>query len=188
MDQILFGHQVFGLQYRVDPKTCEVVGWDTTSVAHAFASLETDDIQSGPESHHSNTSPLDHWKALIQLLQSIPSIDMPNTLLCLPGLIAGERKSTVNENSALTNNQQEQFRLDPFSVSVHGSCDDANKTSDPPISSPGTIRLDKSVLDHAGTVILGDQAIRDCRREWEWGRNDLVPNTFPILEVDKIEH
>ena len=38
LDQILFGHQVFGLQYRVDPKTCEVVGWDNTSVAHAFAS------------------------------------------------------------------------------------------------------------------------------------------------------
>lgn len=198
LDQILFGHRVFGLQYRVDPKTCEVVGWDTTSVAHAFASSQADDIQSDSKSHHSNTSPLDHWKALIQLLQSIPSIDMPDTLLCLPGLIA-ERKSAANEtgkesvlgekgSSVLTNNKQEQIRLNPFSVSVHSSCDSPNKTSDPRLSPPGTIRLDKGVLDHAGAVMLGDQALRDCRREWEWDRNDLVPNTFPMLPVDKIEH
>ena len=187
LDQILFGHQVFGLQYRIDPKTCEMAGWDTTSVAHAFASSETDGIHGNPKSHHGNIGPLDHWKALIQLLQSIPSIDVPNTLLCLPGLMV-EKKNVVNEiteeSSVPTNNQQEQIRLDPFSVSVHSSCED----NDPLLSSsPGTIRLDKSVLDHAGAVILGDQAIRDCRREWEWDRNDLVPNTFPILDVDKTE-
>ena len=164
-----------------------MAGWDTTSVAHAFASSETDGIHGNPKSHHGNIGPLDHWKALIQLLQSIPSIDVPNTLLCLPGLMV-EKKNVVNEiteeSSVPTNNQQEQIRLDPFSVSVHSSCED----NDPLLSSsPGTIRLDKSVLDHAGAVILGDQAIRDCRREWEWDRNDLVPNTFPILDVDKTE-
>ena len=58
------------------------------------------------------------------------------------------------------------------------------QTEDPPLSPPGTIRLDKSVLDHAAAVMLGDQALRDCRREWEWDRNGQVPNTFPVLEED----
>ena len=206
LDQVLFGHQVFGLQYRIDPTTCEIVGWDTTSVAHAFAASETDGIQSDSKFHHSNLGPSDHWKALIQLLQSIPSISMPDTLLCLPGLIS-ERKTNINDASRENlsgdgkistvplNSQQEQVRLDPFSVSVHGSFEDINmihskqsatsQISFPPPST-GNISLDRNVLDRAGSVILGDQALQDCRREWEWDRTGQVPNTFPVI-VDTAE-
>jgi len=195
LDQILFGHQVFGLQYRIDPTTCEIVGWDTTSVAHAFAASET--IPNGSKkSHHQNEttiSPLDHWKTIIHLLQSISSIDVPDSLLCLPGLI-GEKKMIVHDASeesttgASPRVPQSQTLLDPFSVSVHGSCDDQNASSpsqSPPL--PATISLDKNVLDRAGGVLLNDHAIRDCRREWEWDRNGQVPNTFPVLGEDKAE-
>eukprot|EP00533_Pseudo-nitzschia_delicatissima_P008035 CAMPEP_0116077316 /NCGR_PEP_ID=MMETSP0327-20121206/5_1 /TAXON_ID=44447 /ORGANISM="Pseudo-nitzschia delicatissima, Strain B596" /LENGTH=628 /DNA_ID=CAMNT_0003567789 /DNA_START=41 /DNA_END=1928 /DNA_ORIENTATION=- len=188
LDQVLFGHQVFGLQYRIDPTTCEIVGWDTTSVAHAFAASATDNVSK--KSQSDTTSPLDHWKTLIHLLQSIPSIDVPDSLLCLPGLI-GEKKNAIQdtlEGGTTGTALQQQIRLDPFSVSVHGSCDDPNsksqESSQPHDSLPGTISLDKSVLDRAGAVLLGDQALRDCRREWEWDRNGQVPNTFPVLEED----
>ena len=208
LDQVLFGHQVFCLQYRIDPTTCGIVGWDATSVAHAFAASATDGIPGGFKSHHSDHGPLDHWKALIQLLQSIPSIDMPETLLCLPGRI-GERNKTVNDTSReillgkrtistvptdCQTQQQQEVRLDPFSVSVHAPCEDllalksrqsqkataSSKLSSPSPSSTVIITLDKSVLDQVGAVILGDQALRDCRREWEWGRPGQVPNTYPI--------
>jgi hypothetical protein len=198
LDQVLFGHQVFCLQYRIDPTTCGIVGWDATSVAHAFAASATDDIPGGFKSHHNDHGPLDHWKALIQLLQSIPSIDVPETLLCLPGRI-GERNKIVNDTSReillgertistvptdFQTQQQQEARLDPFSVSVHAPCEDLLasrlRQSSPSPSSTVIIALDESVLDQVGAVILGDQALRDCRREWEWGRPGQVPNTYPI--------
>lgn len=211
LDQVLFGHQVFCLQYRIDPTTCGIVGWDATSVAHAFAASATDGIPGAFKSHNSDLGPLDHWKALIQLLQSIPSIDMPETLLCLPGRI-GERKKTANDTNReillgeetistiptdCQTQQQQQVRLDPFSVSVHAPCEDllASKSrqsqkattsfqlSSPSPSSTVTISLDKSALDQAGAVILGDQALRDCRREWEWDRSGQVPNTYPVVDT-----
>ena len=209
LDQVLFGHQVSCLQYRIDPKTCTILGWDVTSIAHAFAVSASDGGHNGSTSRHSGPGPLDHWKALIQLLQSIPAIDMPETLLCLPGLL-GEKRLTVNEtnrdvslegeSTATIHNdpqtQQQQIRLDPFSVSVHAPCEDllapntgqlqhaaSAQLSSPSSSSAATIGLDDSVLDQAGAVVLGEQALRDCRRDWEWDRPGQVPNTFPVADT-----
>jgi hypothetical protein len=206
LDQVLFGHQVFSLQYRIDPTTCEIVGWDATSVAHAFAaSATTDGFHRGSNPHHSDLGPMDHWKALIKLLQSIPSIDMPETLLCLPGRIGGSKTTTNDANKQIAlekrtsgtlptddETKKQHERLDPFSVSVHASCEDSLASdakelqetfNSPSTSSTGTICLDKSVLDQAGAVVLGEHALRDCRRDWEWDRSDRVPNTYPVLDT-----
>jgi len=143
LDQVLFGHKVCCLQYRIDPTTCTILGWDATSIAHAFA-------VSSP------STPLDHWESLIQLLQSIPSIDISDCLLCLPGRVG-------------------EIPIGSFSVSVHAPFE---KTISGPTTA--TINFDNNILDQAGTVILSEQALRDCRREWEWNRPGQIPNTFPV--------
>mmetsp|Transcript_9891 Transcript_9891/g.23277 ORF Transcript_9891/g.23277 Transcript_9891/m.23277 type:complete len:186 (-) Transcript_9891:41-598(-) len=182
--------------------TCTILGWDTTSVAHALAASETDTIPRDSKSNQSDVGPLDHWKALIQLLQSIPAIEMPQTLLCLPGIIGkrdisigrgGTSRSTEDTDS---HTQQQQVRLDPFSVSVHAPCEnflasnkihseDATSSRQSLMSSSSavTIGLDRSILDQAGAVVLADQALRDCRRDWEWNRLDQVPNTYPVADT-----
>ncbi|VEU33557.1 unnamed protein product [Pseudo-nitzschia multistriata] len=215
LDQVLFGHQAFCLQYRIDPVTCKILGWDTTSIAHAFAESSAN----GGSNRSLNPQcdgigPLDHWKGLIQLLQSIPAIDVPETLLCLPGLVGERGRSEISTNGKTllgqgshissneqkdglqTQQQQEQdVRLDPFSVSVHAACKDilARTTSEArhgsnslllkaSSSSNATIFLDETILGRAGTVRLGQNALVECRRDWEWDRPGQVPNTFPVIE------
>ena len=208
LDQVLFGHQAFCLQYRIDPLTCKIIGWDTTSIAHAFAESATDGGRSkrgGVTSQHdTRIGPLDHWKALIQLLRSIPAIDIPETLLCLPGLVGGRKASgiettgesgvgkesignpNVQENNDFESKkqQQDEVRLDPFSVSVHASCEDflIPKSASSTATITAKICLDESVLNRAGTVVLGYQALRHCRRDWEWDITGQVPNTFPVTD------
>jgi len=191
LDQVLFGHKVCCLQYRIDPTTCTILGWDATSIAHAFAVSASSDRK---YTKTSPSTPLDHWESLIQLLQSIPSIDISDCLLCLPGRV-GE-KNVVNEISrgdfieedtitAIDNTdcdpgtqqQHQQVRIDSFSVSVHAPFE---KTISGPITA--TIDFDKNILDQAGAVILGEQALQDCRREWEWNRPGQIPNTFPVID------
>lgn len=208
LDQVLFGHQVLCLQHRVDPTTCEIIGWDATSVAHAFAASSTPTAVAGaPSGSKAHRCPLDHWKALIQLLKSISSIDIPDTMLCLPGLIGGIQRTVNDLNNHIPSvggamstvktdcqTQHQQVRLDPFSVSVHAPGEDLFSSNtrllqEPTMprlfsslpSSTGTITLDKSFLDQAGAVILGNQALKDCRRDWEWVRPGQVPYTFPVL-------
>jgi len=207
LDQVLFGHQAFCLQYRIDPLTCKIIGWDTTSIAHAFAESATDGGRSNrggtTSQHDTRIGPLDHWKALIQLLRSIPAIDIPETLLCLPGLVEGRKTSEIqtaresgvwgasiggpnvqeNKDFQRKKQQQDEGRLDPFSVSVHASCEDCVPPKSASSSTTtATICLDESVLDRAGTVVLGYQALRHCRRDWEWDITDQVPNTFPVAD------
>ena len=209
LDQVLFGHQVFCLQYRIDPVTCEVLGCYPTSIAHAFASSSSDGIPNDSKAHRNDLGPLDNWKVLIHLLQSIPSIDNPEALLRLPGLI-GERKKAVNNvngekllretepDMAHTDHhtQHQQVLVDQFSVSVHAPCESPSVSKrkqmkamtstnlfPSSISSSGTISLDKNMFGQAGTVVLGDQALLDCRREWEWDRLHQVRNTFPVVDL-----
>jgi hypothetical protein len=148
LDQVLFGHKVSCLQYRIDPTTCTILGWDPTSIAHAFAVSGSDrDPNSACKSTYSvRHGPLDHWESLIQLLQSIPSIDVSDCLLCLPGRV-GETNVTINEikkgassREEITmaidygsdpeihqqqQQQQQKIRVDPFSVSVHAPCEES---------------------------------------------------------------
>ncbi|OEU18698.1 hypothetical protein FRACYDRAFT_236975 [Fragilariopsis cylindrus CCMP1102] len=146
LDQVLFGHKVSCLQYRIDPTTCTILGWDPTSIAHAFAVSGSDrDPNSASKSTYSvRHGPLDHWESLIQLLQSIPSIDVSDCLLCLPGRV-GETNVTINEikkgassREEITmaidydsdpeihqQQQQQKIRVDPFSVSVHAPCEES---------------------------------------------------------------
>ena len=169
LDQVLFGHKVFCLQYRINPMTCKVLSWEAVSIAHAFAASATDSVSGEPKSNHKDTGPLNNWKALIRLLLSVSSIDMPDTLLRLPGLIDG-----ASTNRTDSDVRTQHTRMDPFSVSVH-----------PPSSaSTGIVELNKMVLDQAGSVILGDHALRDCRREWEWDRPGQVPNTYPVPDTN----
>mmetsp|Transcript_899 Transcript_899/g.1890 ORF Transcript_899/g.1890 Transcript_899/m.1890 type:complete len:799 (-) Transcript_899:173-2569(-) len=209
LDQVLFGHQVLCLQYRIDPATCEVLGCYPTSIAHAFASSSSDGISNASKAHRSDLGPLNNWKVLIQLLQSIPSIDIPKALLRLPGLV-GERKNTANHANEEKSLRQtapgavqtdhdtphQQVRVDQFSVSVHAPCESSsvskrkqfeptNSTNSSSFSASTSrmISLDKNMLGQAGTVVLGDQALLDCRREWEWDRLDQVPNTFPVVNL-----
>jgi hypothetical protein len=219
LDQVLFGHKVSCLQYRIDPTTCTILGWDPTSIAHAFAVSGSDrDPNSASSSTYSGRhGPLDHWESLIQLLQSLPSIDVSDCLLCLPGRV-GETNVTINEiNKGASlreettmaidydsdpeihqqqKQQQQKIRVDPFSVSVHAPCEESydrimqkpQQAADAQLSSQrsgpatATIDLEDDVLDQAGAVILGEQALRDCRRDWEWNRPGQIPNTFPVID------
>jgi hypothetical protein len=219
LDQVLFGHKVSCLQYRIDPTTCTILGWDPTSIAHAFAvsGSDRDSNKSSSSTYSGRHGPLDHWESLIQLLQSIPSIDVSDCLLCLPGRVVKTNAVTVTEidkgaslREEITTaidydsdpeihqqQQQQQIRVDPFSVSVHAPCEEsygriirkpqqAAPNSQLPSQRFGpataTIDLEDNVLDQAGAVILGEQALRDCRRDWEWNRPGQIPNTFPVTD------
>lgn len=76
LDQLVLGASTMTRTARIDPRTCQVLGWEETSVAHAFAG----DLGS------STTDPMMHWQGLLQLLQSVPTIGHGSDgLLCLPG-------------------------------------------------------------------------------------------------------
>ena len=77
LDQLVLGASAMTCTARIDPRTCEVLGWEETSVAHAFA---------GDLGTTSTTDPMMHWQGLLQLLQSVPTIGHgTDGLLCLPG-------------------------------------------------------------------------------------------------------
>lgn len=68
LDQLLLQHRVSTRLCRVNPRTCSVLAWEETSVAHAFC----DD----------GVNPLVlHYPALLQILQSIPILDIEKSCL-----------------------------------------------------------------------------------------------------------
>ena len=201
LDQVLFEHQATCLQYRIDPTNCRIIGCDVTSIAHAFAISATSDLESTSSSSvYNRHDPSKHWVTLVQLLQSIHSIDVSNCLLCLPGRvgeknvsssetkknISGREKVATASSDAsgmieISKHQRLQIRIDPFSVSVHAPYEETTSS----VAGIPTIDLDDGILDQAGSVILSDQALRDCRRNFVSNRPGLIPNTFPPMNYDK---
>jgi hypothetical protein len=105
---------------------------------------------------------------LIQILHAIPTINVSESLLCLPGRLTQE--GTKHDNDVASDQNPVHVRLDPFSVSVHPKApDDTSET---------IINLNM-ILNNAGAVILNNMAIKDCRRDWEWN-SPQVPYTFPV--------
>jgi hypothetical protein len=82
LDQLLLEHQVTTRFARVDANTCKLLAWEETSVAHAFA---------GDEAH-----PMRHFVALLQVLQSIPTIVDLETKSCLLSLPRGSHSVSVH--------------------------------------------------------------------------------------------
>jgi hypothetical protein len=82
LDQLLLEHQVTTKFARVDANTCKLLAWEETSVAHAFA---------GDEAH-----PMRHFVALLQVLQSIPTIADLETNSCLLSLARGSHSVSVH--------------------------------------------------------------------------------------------
>jgi hypothetical protein len=175
LDHVLLGNEVSSHWYRIDPDTCSVLERDVVSIAHAFAISNS---RTTPQGGGGTTGdPLDHWQTTIQLLHAILTIDVPDSLLCLPGRITSTPATTTTPGGASNSTDDPRpsvtvTKLDPFSVSVHAAIAPA---------APSNAVIDvESMLERAGAVLLNDSALRDCRREWEWHRPEQIPNTFPI--------
>lgn len=140
LDQVLFQHKVKSRFARIHAQTGQILGLEETSIAHAFAAA-TDEA----------SNPLIHWQALIQVLQSIPTIDSPSSLVCLPNM----------------DDSQSSAR----SASVHVPVDE--------YSSSVAVNL-QPILEQADTVVLNAEALRNCSREWKWQFEERIPNTFPV--------
>jgi hypothetical protein len=192
MDQVLLENKVSGRQYRIEPRTCRILAWNTTSIAHAFgvaSAAGTVGIINENDSRNSN-DPLKHWYALIKVLNAIQTIELPDSLLCLPGRI--DREATTQDTAGVceTHNSEPPtaFRVDPYSVSVHAPWEDPKRdgkqrSATVAVVEEGPIIDLQTILDQAGAVILSDKALQDCRREWEWDRPDCVPYTFPLKDT-----
>jgi hypothetical protein len=172
------GSGVFTKVGRVDPKRCKLLEWDDTSIAHAFA--EDNDTTTFVKTTGGQVDPLTHWHVLVQLLQSVPTIDSSggrgdsHYLLCLPG--RGNQSATP-----------------VLSVSVHARDDHTTTSSilegneaeaaEKALAAAGKIDFATMVFPQADTVRLGNEALRcDCPRDWKWEFEDRIPYTFPLSE------
>jgi hypothetical protein len=140
LDQLLFHHKVKARFARIHAQSCQIMELEETSIAHAFAAAADE-----------SSNPLIHWQALIQVLQSIPTIDIPSSLLYLP--------SQDPQSSAR-------------SASVHAPIDgDARST---------TVAVDlQPIMEQADAVVLNAEALRHCSPDWKWQVNERIPYTFP---------
>jgi hypothetical protein len=156
---------------RINPIDCQIAAVDYMSMSSL--------INTPPG--YPSMNPLPHLQNMIQILHSIPTLDAADSILCLPG-----RRTDTNNNSAgakdsssLSNHQQQQIRLDPYSITVHRGLRPDRQTEKAVAVPPATVDLE-SVLEQAGTVRLGESALKSCRRDWEWHHEGQIPQTFPL--------
>ena len=147
LDQLLLEHKVKTCLARINSKTMCIHGWEDTSVAHAFA-----------EAADQSSNPLLHWQTVIQILQSIPTLDK-NCLLCLPSQGQGSSK---------------------FSASVHTPEDDNSPTD-------SLINLEP-VLEEADSVPLSAENLQHCSCDWKWQLNERIPYTFPRNPAERTKN
>jgi hypothetical protein len=161
LDQLLFQHQIHTFWARIDPhRSCQLIGWEETGVAHAFAAAAA----TGKNDTHTNTTttattdddPWMHFQSLIQLLQSIPTIDVPQSILC-----CGLPQQQDNSSSLLA------------SISVHA-----------PAVTDTDVRLDLEAIAEQGAdgVVMSSEALQHCTRDWKWEGEDRIPYTFPVAK------
>jgi hypothetical protein len=172
------GSGVFTKVGRIDPKRCELLDWDDTSIAHAFA--EDNATTTFVKPTGGLVDPMTHWHVLVQLLHSVPTIDSSggrgdsHYLLCLPG--RGNQSATP-----------------ALSVSVHARDDHSTtppilegyetEVAEKALTAAGKIDFTTMVFPQANTVRLGNEALRcDCPRDWKWDFEDRIPYTFPLSE------
>jgi len=148
---------------RIDPsKSCQVLRWEPTSMAHALAGIEG----TFAKGMLSQQDPMDHWHRLAKLLQAIPTLSRSdgNFLLCYPG-----RSSSKDQ------------QLMPQSVSVHM---ETTTTTTLNIEDGSIIRVETE-LQRAGEVQLGPAAISRTMQDWKWMHKDRAPYTFPVESTNK---
>ena len=194
---------IISLVARVDPKICHVVNWESVSVAHAF-NEETDfDVASFSNATKSThrTGPMTHWHILVQLLQSIPTIDSTRQsdadyLLCLPA--RGLDKAAVPKMSVSVHAADVESKLDSASPTetaqrhTQGADESGTNASEATVgvhcnNKNDTIDLETEVFPNADAVQLSSDAIRfDCWRKWKWDHDDCIPYTFPAPEDEPI--
>eukprot|EP00980_Cylindrotheca_fusiformis_P028362 scaffold22593_cov145-Cylindrotheca_fusiformis.AAC.11 len=148
LDQLLFEHKVKAHFVRIHAQTCKVLKVEETSVAHAFA-----------EATDKSSNPLLHWEALVQVLNSIPTIDVPNFLMCLP---SQDPQSSVR------------------SASVHAPLEGVGSKN----SLSAAVDLEP-ILEQADTVVLNTEALRHCSLHWKWQSDERIPFTFPVRHKDR---
>lgn len=144
LDQLLFQHNIQTRMARVDSQTCKILSVEETSVAHALASAA-----------NKASNPILHWQTLIQIFQSLPSVGLPEYLLCLPGR---DTHSTT------------------ASASIHAPLSaDSTERSENAIA----VNLEESI-SQAETVVLNQDTLLYCSRDWKWADRERIPYTFPL--------
>lgn len=156
----LFGPNAQCHIVRIDMMECRIVDCDSITIPSALRT---------PTEISTMVNPLFHVQNMIQILHSVLRINAVDSILCLPG-------------------RRDENQLDPYSITVHGSINVYNQqqpqqdhtNNHPPMGSAVIIVDLGSVLEQAGTVRLGDLAIKSCRRHWIWDNDRQVPFTFPL--------
>jgi hypothetical protein len=147
LDQLLLEHRVKTRFARINVQTCQILDVEETSVAHAFAAVADE-----------ASNPLLHWQILIQVLSSIPTIDISNALLCLPS--QGDADHSPSRISA----------------SVHSPVEK---------NTPAVVVDLESTLEQADSVALNADALYHCSLDWIWQDAERVPCSFPLKVLDR---
>jgi hypothetical protein len=106
------------------------------------------------------SNPMLHWQTLIQIFQSLPSVGLSEYLLCLPGQDTHSATSSASIHAPLT------------------LSDCAERES------ACIVNLENST-SQAETVVLNQDTLLRCSRDWKWADRERVPYTFPPREKAK---
>ena len=189
---------VISMMARVDPSSCHVREWENVSVAHAFnedSDYATTSFFNMANSNH-HIGPMAHWHVLVQLLQSIPTIDDhkrsdSDFLLCLPG--RGD-KSHVPKTAVSVHAAECELKVgNSSSVSTHARAIPASAEKKQLQRDDGgtdtaagrnrgnvAIDLETMVFPNSVAVQLNSDALRfDCQRDWKWNHDGRIPYTSP---------
>mmetsp|Transcript_593 Transcript_593/g.1005 ORF Transcript_593/g.1005 Transcript_593/m.1005 type:complete len:330 (+) Transcript_593:1748-2737(+) len=156
LDQMLFQHNVKTRMARVDSQTCKILDLEETSVAHALASAA-----------NKASNPMIHWQTLIQIFQSLPSVGLSQYLLCLPGRDTHSTTSSASIHAPLT------------------LSDDSSAAEQRENNNAGVVVNLENSISQAETVVLNQDTLLYCSRDWKWADRERIPYTFPPREKGK---
>jgi hypothetical protein len=186
---------------RIDPATARLVALEEKSVAHALAgnqplllphtnhnskqqdvvgpTAEEQQQQQQPlvgmNNNHQEEDPLVHWQALLDILQAIPTIREGEHVLCFPD--AERSSSTVVSTTSAVTLSVHPAMTTTTTTTTTGTTNGDNQ-DDEAITANNAWHV-PSWLEQANRVYLGDAAIRQSFRNWNWEQSDRVPYTFP---------
>lgn len=156
LDQML---QKSSFMYRVDGRSGNILSWEETSVAHAFA-FDT-----------SLDDPMQGFAQVIHFFHAVSTVNFGATRngdIPTAGTFELSRCRLFSLPS-ITESSRNVTTTDPCSVSVHAA---ANEEEEATFDISG-------ILQKADGVVMNPKALQECQRTWTWDDTDRIPYTFP---------